>query len=137
MAKAKQPGDGIPEWVQRRIAATTAFLQREAAEAESFMKAAAPWEDRTSAARAGLTAEVTVQKGGVTGFARMGLMLRHSEEYGVWLETVKGAAHGARASMPFNELTKPAYAGPYAIIHPAADRTGPLVQAGLRQLWGV
>lgn len=52
-------------------------------EVEQYAKQNAPWEDRTGDARAGLTAEVTVEAEEVV------LSLEHGAEYGLYLETIQ------------------------------------------------
>ena len=75
---------------------------RNARKIEEWMKANAPWTDRTGASRAGLTAEVV----DVTGQAAL-VVLRHGVEWGVFLETMQG--------------------GSYAIIGPALDTWAPVI----------
>src|SRR5688500_10891929 len=64
------------QYTQAVLHGTQRVLQEQAAEAEAWMKANAPWQDRTGAARAGLTA--TVEGNAVT--------LAHGVDYGLWLE---------------------------------------------------
>ena len=125
-------------WHNRRarlITGTFALCQAAAGEAERYMKANAPWTDRTSLARQGLTGEAFSDPSGGTDW-RMGVALGHTMEYGKWLETVSGPAMGQRASLPSDTLADPANAGPLAIIHPGADHTGPRLVGAVKSLWG-
>lgn len=143
-----------PEKRERLLAATIALMQNNGGVAESRMRAGASWTDRTGMAREGLFAEVTVDFGGsgtaLGGFGVVGddsgligaadvtkitLSLNHTQEYGKWLETVLGAAHGRRAYLNDNELSWAEWVGPYAIIHPTADAIGPSIQRRVRALW--
>lgn len=76
--------------------------ERNAAQIEAWMKANAPWTDRTGQARATLRAEVL----DVTGRAAV-ILLRHGVSYGIYLETIQG--------------------GTYAIITPALDHFAPQI----------
>ncbi len=76
-----------------------ALLEWYAEYAENYMKDNAPWEDRTGAARDGLSADV---RGSVTAPE---LVLYHTVSYGVWLEI--------------------RWNGRYAIIGPTIDALGP------------
>ena len=79
-----------------------AIAQRWAPEIEAWMKANAPWTDRTSNARQGLYAKPE-------HFVRemVEIILAHGVEYGQYLELSN--------------------AGRFAIVNPAIDRFGPLV----------
>lgn len=102
------PTDVFPQmaskYTQAVIHGTQRVLQEQAAEAEAWMKANAPWQDRTGAARAGLTA--TVEGNAIT--------LAHGVDYGLWLEI--------------------ANQGKYAIIAPAIDYWGPRIMGELQHM---
>lgn len=68
---------------------------------EMYAKQNAVWEDRTGAARAGLTAAVYEEGGFIV------LELAHTVDYGIWLELIKD--------------------GSYAIIMPTLEAVGPEV----------
>lgn len=70
---------------------------------EAYAKTNAPWGDQTGAARAGLTASVSVEGGVIV------LELAHSVDYGIWLETIQDGA--------------------YAIIMPTLEALGPQIIA--------
>jgi hypothetical protein len=71
--------------IQRGVLAAAHYT---APVAEAYMKANAPWIDRTSAARNGLRAQV-VQSG-----SRVGIVMYHSVPYGVFLEVRWGGKYG-------------------------------------------
>ena len=75
--------------------------QRRAPAMENWMKANAPWTDRTGNARQTLKTEV------VPALAEIIIYLRHGMTYGFWLETKN--------------------AGRYAIISPAIDHWLPII----------
>lgn len=79
-----------------------------AARIEAWMKQNAPWEDRTGAARAGLTAEVES-----AGF-RQDIWIYHTVDYGIWLEV--------------------RWDGAYAIIQPTLDHFSSEWGSGLTEL---
>lgn len=85
--------------------------QERAAEGEAWMKANAPWTDRTGAARAGLHVDVLESPGVLAE-----LVFSHGEDvpYAVWLEI--------------------ANAGQYAIIAPAIDHFGPLFMRDVQRI---
>lgn len=64
-----------------------AILEGWAGVLESYAQDNAPWADRTGAARAGLRAEVLRSGDAVE------LVLAHTVEYGIWLETIQGGAY--------------------------------------------
>lgn len=66
---------------------------------EAYAQMNAPWTDQTGAARAGLTASVTLEDGEVV------LELAHSVEHGYWLEVIQDGA--------------------FAIIMPTLEALGP------------
>jgi hypothetical protein len=148
-------GSGWHNRKARLITATLALCQNFAGQGEGLMKGGAPWEDRTSLARGGLTGTVVVGMGGagasfgslpvvgasssVVGSApvvRMAVALFHTMEYGKWLETVNGAGMGGRASASPDQLMDATWAGPLATIHPAAAKIGPALRTQVKRLWG-
>lgn len=80
----------------------------QAAEIEAYAKANAPWQDRTGAARARLSA--TVEESGPIGT----ITLSHGVPYGIWLEIANG--------------------GRYSIIAPTIDVFGPRVMRSLQNM---
>lgn len=86
----------------RRIA------HEQAAEMEAYAKQNAPWQDRTGAARAGLTA--TVEETGQIGT----IVLSHGVPHGIWLEVANG--------------------GRFAIIAPTIDLFGGRVMRSLQNM---
>lgn len=86
-------------------------LEDLASEVEDYMKANAPWGDRSGAARAGLTADYV--DGGIFQHA---IVLYHTVDYGIWLEI--------------------RWNGQYAIIVPTMEKFGPEVMAGMGGLIG-
>jgi hypothetical protein len=80
-----------------------------AQEVEDYAKENAPWEDRTSDAREGLTATAT------TTVFHYVIDLYHTVEYGIWLEV--------------------RWTGRFAIILPTIEVKGPELMARLD--WGV
>lgn len=86
-------------------------LEELATQVEEYAKANAPWEDRSGAARDGLTAEYV--DGGLFQHA---IVLYHTVEYGIWLEI--------------------RWNGRYAIIVPTIEHFGPEVMGGLVGLLG-
>jgi len=73
---------------------------------ESHAKSKAPWENRTGAAREGLTAEVQEERDLIV------VQLFHTVDYGVWLEV--------------------RWSGKYAIILPTIEQKGPDVLAKMK-----
>lgn len=63
-------------------------MERARPRAERYMKATAPWTDRTGNARQGLHASVQRQR-----LKLYALVLAHTVEYGVWLEVTHGGAN--------------------------------------------
>lgn len=148
-------GSGWHNRKARLITATMALLQNFAGQGEGLMKGGAPWQDRTSHARGGLTGTVVVGFGGlgasfgslnVTGASgavagsapvtRMAVALFHTMEYGKWLETIHGAGMGGRASASPDQLMDAAWAGPLATVHPTAAKIGPAIRTQVKRLWG-
>lgn len=84
------------------------LAQQNAREMEEWAKANAPWQDRTGAARQGLTA--TVEETGQIGT----ITLSHGVPYGIWLEV--------------------ANQGRFAIIARAIDVFGPKFMQDLQQM---
>jgi hypothetical protein len=85
--------------VERQV---TRVAERNAQRIEAWMRANAPWTDRTGDARATLRAEVI----DITGRAAL-VLLRHGVSYGIYLETINQ--------------------GSFAIIAPALDRWAPII----------
>lgn len=85
--------------VERQV---TRVAERNAKQIEAWMRANAPWTDRTGDARRELRAEVL----DVTGGAAV-ILLRHGVDYGVYLETIQS--------------------GRFAIITPALDHFAPMI----------
>lgn len=81
-----------------------------ASEVEDYAQSNAPWEDRTGAAREGLT--VTVDRQG----DEIVLELAHSVDYGQWLETIQ--------------------AGRFAIIMPTLEALAPRIFASVGAVVG-
>ncbi len=81
-------------------------MMKNVAPAENWMKTNAPWTDRTTNARNGLSARYAGSAGGVHT-----MVLYHLVDYGIWLEVA-------------NE-------GKYAIINPALEEVGPKVMQDL------
>lgn len=71
-----------------------------AAEVQAYAQSNAPWDDQTGAARYGLIADVEVE-----GLGDVSIILAHSVDYGIWLETIQNGA--------------------YAIIMPTIEALGP------------
>lgn len=92
--------------VAETAARVTAVMESGKERIESYAKFNAPWEDRTGAARDGLTASVDEDDGFIV------LELAHTVDYGVWLETIED--------------------GTFAIIMPTLEALGPelIVEAG-------
>jgi len=95
--------------VEARIAEV---LEEMASQVEEYAEFHAPWEDRTGAARDGLTAEYVD-----LGAAKHGIVLYHTVEYGIWL--------GIR------------WNGQYAIIIPTIEHMGPVIMAELESLFSI
>lgn len=102
-------GDGAREFIDRKIAGMVMLMQNLAGHAEGYMKANAPWSDRTGNARNGLHADVEV------GQDKFTLYLSHGVEYGVFLEL----AHG----------------GNWAIVRPTADVYAPKLRDAVLDWW--
>lgn len=85
--------------VQRQVERTA---DRNSKKIEAWMRANAPWTDRTGDARKELRAEVI----DITGKAAL-ILLRHGVDYGLWLEV--------------------ANAGKYAILGRALDTWAPII----------
>lgn len=84
-----------PEWddVARQV------FEQARGEVEEYARSNAPWEDRTGAARAGLTAEVSSSAGDVV------MTLGHTVEYGLWLEVIQNGKFAT--IMPTLEVKAP------------------------------
>jgi hypothetical protein len=79
---------------------------------EEYMKSEAPWEDRTGAARDGLTAQVRDSTG-----SDIIIDLFYTVDYGIWLE------------VRFN--------GQFAIILPTLERYGPMLMGAFEATFEV
>lgn len=69
------------------LAAGKEIAEDIAKEVQAYAKENAPWEDRTGAARAGLTSDVYENDAVIV------LQLYHTVDYGVWLETIQAGAY--------------------------------------------
>lgn len=87
-------------------------LERLAQQVEDYAKQNARWEDRTGAARDGLTAEVDDR-----GLFEKAIVLYHTAEHGIWLEV--------------------RWNGEYAIIQPTIEAMGPVVMAELSGMFAL
>jgi len=92
--------------------AALAYSQKKAAEIENYMKANAPWTDRTGNARRGLRAEVSQSRGRYVTTIKMS----YNVYYGVYLEYAMGRR--------------------YAIIEPTQRVKGPEYVNGLEGMLG-
>lgn len=126
-------GSGWPIARERLLAESLAVAQQQAGVGEARMKSGAPWTDRTTHARLGLKAETEITRAPLLTSIRM--IFSHSIEYGKWLETVKGAAMGMRATMSEDELARAEYIGPYAIIHPTVRSIFPDFRNAILSRW--
>ena len=81
------------------------YMQRQTDDIEEYMKANAPWQDRTGMARDGLTAEYVEE-----GHKHM-IYLYHTVDYGIWLEI--------------------RWNGRYAIIEPTVHEYSPAIMRNL------
>lgn len=70
--------------VKRAMVAAAKFVEPQAL---AYMKNNAPWTDRTSNARNGLSAKTVVSSNNVT------IVLYHTVPYGVWLELKNSGRH--------------------------------------------
>lgn len=144
-------GEATREQVARRVAATIAYLQDLAGQAQGAMQTRAPWRDRTGLARQGLTAATQVEDHGERVVVT--LDMGHSVAYGVLLELGTdpheirpraakvlawerdGRMHFARRVM--HPGTKNADGtSRFAIVEPVAREMREQVVAGVRRLWG-
>lgn len=139
-------GSGWRAAKQRRIAECIAVAHHQGGVGEARMKSGAPWTDRTSNARNGLSTKVEVENASVLNlmagallsgpsFVRVRLFFFHTMEYGKWLETVSGRAMGRRRVMSEEELAKPENIGPYAIIHPTVQAIYPDYRNAILSRW--
>lgn len=94
------------------VAGVDEILDQLAQQVQDYAQANAPWEDRTGAARDGLTAEHVSD-----GLFRDAIVLYHTVDYGIWLEV--------------------RWSGQYAIIIPTIEHMGPVVMGELEGLFGV
>lgn len=87
----------IKAWGDKFLAAILAVGALVAAEAEAYAKATAPWTDRTSQARQGLTG-VALQLGATS----VAIVLYHQAAHGKWLEIAHGSKWAAiLPTLPF------------------------------------
>ena len=100
----------VEKYVSAVIANVALVAQRWAPDIESWMKANAPWTDRTGNARQTLNTEV------MDLTSEIAIVLAHGVDYGVYLEL----AHG----------------GQYEIIGPALDEFAPKVWADVKAMMG-
>lgn len=101
--------DGAERYARRIRAAVFRLMQRYAPEMEAWMKANAPWTDRTGNARQSLEAEAQE-----LGNQALRVLMQHGVEYGIFLEL----AHG----------------GNWAIIGPALDEFAPRIWRDVQAL---
>jgi hypothetical protein len=99
---------GLFQFDQKANRAMVAAANYVAPQAESAMKAGAPWTDRTGNARQGLGARVVVEPN------KVAIVLYHSVPYGVYLELRWG--------------------GRYAIIEPTIATAGPMFVDAVKHL---
>jgi len=85
----------------------TSYLRRQAVAVEVYMKANAPWEDRTGQARATVGTDVYDDDGEIV------MELHHGVSYGQWLELIQG--------------------GRFAIIGPTLEALGDRIAKGALQ----
>lgn len=97
----------LPEESDRAIRGAFLF---QSARSTAYMKSAAPWTDRTSAARNGLHADTAF------GEREYRLILAHAVSYGIWLEV--------------------ANSGKYQIILPALRAASNELTHLLHNIWG-
>lgn len=139
-------GRGWEIFKQRRIAECIAIAHHQGGIGEARMKSGAPWTDQTGNARNGLSSKVEVENETIfsiaagaasmsSGFVRVRLFFFHTMEYGKWLETVLGAAHGKRRNMSEEALASPENIGPYAIIHPTVQAIYPDYRNAILSRW--
>lgn len=112
--KAPKPADlmddgltsGLLSYGAKLSADVNESMYRTAGDIEDWMKENAPWNDRTTDARSGLTAAFIPDKKKPT------IMIYHTVDYGVWLEV--------------------RWNGRYAILTPALEYWGPQVVARIQ-----
>ncbi len=109
---SRTPGDalstGMDAYHDALYRAIYAICLRRKPEIENWMKAKAPWTDRTGNARAALHADVIATMDAIT------MQLAHGMFYGIYLETN--------------------YAGKYAIVGPAVDYWSSIIMSDVRAL---
>lgn len=103
-------GSRALEHIARKRAGMVMLMKNLAGQAEAEMKEEAPWTDRTSNARNGLTADVNLP-----GTQKDTLSLAHGVDYGVYLEL--------------------ANAGKFSIVNPKADEYAQLLSAVVKAWW--
>lgn len=87
------------------------ILEVAAQAVEQYAQSNAPWDDRSGAARDGLTAEYED-----AGLFKHAIVLYHTVDYGIWLEI--------------------RWNGRYAIIVPTIEHMGPVVMAAASNMFG-
>lgn len=111
----RSPTDVFPEMTEKytttRMLSGRRVAEQRAEDATQWMRAEAPWQDRTGRARAGLHVEVKESPGVLAE-----LVFSHdpSLDYPVYLETKDG--------------------GKFAIIAPAIDYWGPILMRDLQRI---
>lgn len=101
---------GLKAFPERLDAAVAQTMDYFAVRSESYMKQNAPWTDRTTNARNGLSATAFHDSPNAHG-----IVLAHGVPYGIWLEV--------------------RFDGKYAIITPSLEVMGAEVMDGLRLLF--
>jgi hypothetical protein len=101
------PGiQGLPSFVDKAVATTMRYHEPNV---ENYAKQNAPWTDRTTNARNGLSA-----RSGKNGRSTHYIVLAHQVPYGIWLEV--------------------RWSGKYAIIMPTIEVYGPKVMETLEKI---
>lgn len=101
---------GMSEYERALYQAIYTICLRRKPEIENWMKANAPWTDRTGNARQTLHVDVEA------AVDRIAMVLAHGMFYGIYLETKN--------------------AGRYAIVTPAVDYWAPIIMADVRAVLG-
>lgn len=101
---------GMSEYERALYQAIYTICLRRKPEIENWMKANAPWTDRTGNARQTLHVDVEATVGAIA------LYLAHGMHYGIYLETK--------------------HAGRYAIVTPAVEHWTPIIMADVRAVLG-
>lgn len=108
MAGGDAVARNLERWVDRKMAAMAALARYWAGRLEGEMKATAPWQDRTGAARGGLFGDTRL------GPDSLSIILGHTVDYGVYLEL--------------------AHEGRYAILWPTAQQFAPEIVRSFQRL---